>query len=75
MKVNKLKNINWMRLLYLLIGFTTAIMAFMDNDWLFVVVGIGIGLMGIFRLGCAGRNCTTTSCEIPAHKDFTSSKK
>lgn len=59
MKNRILKNWTIIRVLYVAIGGYTAVSAFMDGQWAFVVMGALFGAMGIFGLGCAGGNCQT----------------
>lgn len=49
------------RAIYVLIGGATAISAIMDANWLFAVIGLFFASMGIFGLGCAGKNCATNT--------------
>lgn len=59
MKNRILKNWTIIRLLYVAIGGYTAISAFMDSQWIFVLVGALFTSMGVFGLGCASGSCQT----------------
>ncbi len=63
-KSRLLKNWNWMRILYLLIGTSALIAAFLVHAWLIGVIGVFMIFMGIFSMGCAAGQCTSTkNCE------------
>lgn len=46
------------RILYFVIGAWAAIQSAMDQQWLLMGVGLYFVAMAIFRLGCAGNQCT-----------------
>ncbi|HLS29546.1 MAG TPA: hypothetical protein VK021_01675 [Flavobacteriaceae bacterium] len=55
-----LKNWTIIRVFYVAIGGYTAVSAFIDSQWAFVLIGTLFGAMGIFGVGCAGGNCQTS---------------
>ncbi|WP_234109676.1 MULTISPECIES: hypothetical protein [Chryseobacterium] len=63
---NILANWNLRRILYLVGGIFFAMVAFKDQNWWMIPVGIYFMAMAIFRFGCASGNC-----EIPLSKKDT----
>lgn len=55
------KNWNWMRLLYLLIGVSALIAAFLVYAWLIGVIGLFMIFMSLFSTGCASGKCSNTN--------------
>lgn len=66
MKNRILKGWNFKRIVYLIAGVTTVVMAFQYNEWLFSLIGIYFAAMGIFAFGCASGNCYTGYYESKA---------
>ncbi|RQO32450.1 hypothetical protein DBR32_02265 [Taibaiella sp. KBW10] len=47
------------RLAYLIIGLWIAIQSAMGQEWLLAALGGYFSVLAIFKLGCAGNQCTT----------------
>lgn len=59
MKNRILRGWNFKRIVYVIVGVATIVMAFQYKEWLFSLVGIYFAAMGIFAFGCASGNCNT----------------
>jgi len=75
MKERLLHNWTITRVFYVLIGSYTAISAFIEKEWIFGILGLLFASMGLFALGCAGKNCFSKSCEISNQKSNPSIEK
>lgn len=57
---NYLKNWNIMRLVRLAIGIAIAVQGWLNNEWIFVILGTLFSLMPLFDLGCQSGSCSTS---------------
>lgn len=71
MKKRILKDWNLRRLIFIGLGGITAIMAFIDGDWLVGSFGLFVALIGMFSLGCTSGN----TCEIHSTNPKQASKR
>lgn len=61
---NFLSNWNFMRVLRLALGIYIIVQGFVDNQWLFVVLGGLFSLMPLLNIGC----CGASGCNTPVRK-------
>lgn len=59
-----LSNWNFMRVLRLALGIYIIVQGFVDNQWLFVVLGGLFSLMPLLNIGC----CGASGCNTPVRK-------
>lgn len=59
---------NWIRIVYLVIGIWVIAQSALEGEWIGIVLGIWPTLMGLFGLACAGGNCSSGTCDMPANK-------
>lgn len=62
------RNWNFMRILYLLIGASAIVSAFLVYAWLIGVIGLFFVYMSLFSLGCASGQCSNPG-DIPSPKE------
>ncbi|SFF97108.1 MULTISPECIES: hypothetical protein [Salegentibacter] len=54
----------WIRAAYFLIGTFVIVQSAFEGEWIGILLGAWPAAMGLFGLACAGRNCSTGTCEV-----------
>lgn len=54
----------WVRGAFLFMGLWMIIQTALEGQWLGIVLGLWLAIMGLFGIGCAAGNCFSGSCEI-----------
>lgn len=59
----------WIRGAFLFLGLWMIIQTAMEGEWLGIVLGSWLSIMGLFGLGCAAGNCFNGNCEVSPERD------
>ncbi len=68
MKDRILKNWNFRRAIYVILGGLMIVQSIESRQWFTVVFGVYFASMGLFAFGCAGGNCFGGNCEVDLDK-------
>ena len=59
----------WIRGAFLFLGLWMIIQTALEGEWLGIILGLWLSIMGLFGLGCAAGNCFNGNCEVSSGND------